>query len=185
MSAEDANEAVKTLNGKDLLGRNLKLEIAARKGTKLDGSAKRRKKSAAAEEPAPAEESDAAGEAENQIEDDKPAKKRQRAQEDAAEETAVAPVAKKPKEIGAAGAGKELPRGPRTVIISGIPEGATKNNLKHRVKKACHIARLRVADWSNPRAGISCREHHHRTCLIRKSLHISLAVSLYRCQGCR
>ena len=136
MSADDANEAVGTLNGKDLLGRNIKLEIAAKKGAKQEAApkvAKKKKTDKPDEQPTDEAAQKAAKKKRARVED-KP-------EDEAAPAEAEAEAEAPAKRVKEAPVKPAEPKGPRTVTITGFPEGTTKTQVKHRVKK------VRGAAW--------------------------------------
>ena len=138
---EDAEEAIETLNGMEFLGRNLKLEIAGKKGTKKpEGGDNKRKRDAPKkeeEDPEQAEE-DENEEGEEAVEEEDEDEVAPKSSPKKMAKAAPADLKKRKREEDTAAskryAGKELPRMPRTILLTGVG-GIGKDALKHRVKK--------------------------------------------------
>eukprot|EP00658_Telonema_sp_P-2_P076546 TRINITY_DN6721_c0_g1_i1.p1 TRINITY_DN6721_c0_g1~~TRINITY_DN6721_c0_g1_i1.p1 ORF type:complete len:684 (+),score=237.70 TRINITY_DN6721_c0_g1_i1:144-2195(+) len=119
----------------------MKLELAAKKGEKKGEKRKTGKpdkpdtKTKRAK-PAP-QQAEAEAEAEEVGQEEEPAGE----PAEAAEETVEEPQEKVVKKVVPK---KELPRGPRTVMMTGFAQGTTKAHIKHRVKKVAAVEELEL-----------------------------------------
>ena len=136
VTSADAQEAVSSLNGSELQGRNIKLELAAKKTA---AKKKTKKEHVPTDEKAPEPEA-AQGEDQQERSKLKKQKKRLRPEEqepeNGADQQTELTSTKKPRSGSIQSDSKtEPPRGPRTIVITGFSIETTKTQLKHRVKK--------------------------------------------------